>query len=48
MTGKKTKTNEQEFLKAIDKAKEEKYFLRLYVTGVTTRSMKEILNVRKL
>jgi len=48
MTGKKTKTNEQEFLKAIDKAKEEKYILRLYVTGVTPRSTKAILNVKKM
>ena len=48
MTGKKTKTNEQEFLKAIDKAKEEKYILRLYVTGVTPRSTRAILNVKKM
>ncbi|MBN1834013.1 MAG: circadian clock KaiB family protein [Deltaproteobacteria bacterium] len=48
MTGKKTKANEQEILKAIDKVKEEKYILRLYVTGVTPRSTKAILNVKKL
>jgi circadian clock protein KaiB len=48
MTVKKTKKNEQEFLMAIDKAKEEKYILRLYVTGVTPRSTKAILNVKKM
>jgi circadian clock protein KaiB len=46
MTKKKTTTSEQELQKAVKRSKEEKYILRLYVTGLTPRSTKAIANVK--
>ena len=37
-----------EFEKASKKAKEEKYVLRLYVTGMTTKSKRAIQNIKKI
>ena len=48
MTKKKTETSDQELQKAAKRAKEEKYVLRLYVTGLTPRSTKAIANVKEI
>ena len=48
MIEKKTKTSEQKLQKAVKKSKEEKYILRLYVTGLTPRSTKAIANVKEI
>jgi circadian clock protein KaiB len=48
MIKEKTNTSEQEFEKALKRSKEEKYILRLYVTGVTPRSTKAITNVKEI
>ena len=45
---KKTKTTERKLQKAIEKVKEEKYILRLYVAGLTPRSTKAITNVKEI
>jgi len=42
----KTHTANEEFEKALAKSKQEKYILRLYVTGLTQRSTKAITNVK--
>ena len=44
----KIEVNEQEFQKALKTSKEEKYILRLYVTGITPRSTKAIANAKKI
>ena len=44
----KIKATEQEFEKALKKSGEEKYVLRLYVTGITPRSTKAIANVKEI
>ena len=48
MIEKKTKTSEQKLRKAAKRSKEEKYILRLYVTGLTPRSTKAIANVKEI
>ena len=48
MIKKKTKTSEHELQKAVTMSKEEKYILRLYVTGLTPRSTKAIANVKEI
>ena len=40
--------SEKELEKAAKKAQEEKYILRLYVTGITSRSTKAIANVKEI
>ena len=48
MPTKKSKASEQKFKKALKKSGEEKYVLRLYVTGITPRSTKAIANVKEI
>jgi circadian clock protein KaiB len=48
MERKKGKTSTEEFEKAAAKQALAKYVLRLYVTGMTTKSTRAIANVRKL
>ena len=48
MARKKGKTGAEEFEKAAKERDEEKYVLRLYVTGMTPKSTRTIANVRKL
>ena len=48
MMKKKTKTGDREYEKALKRSNEEKYILRLYVTGITPRSTKAIVNVKKI
>ena len=48
MIKKKIKTSERELQKAVKRSKEEKYVLRLYVTGLTPRSTKAIANVKEI
>jgi circadian clock protein KaiB len=48
MIKEKTKTGNREFEKAVKRSKEEKYILRLYVTGMTPRSTKAISNVKRI
>jgi len=48
MMNEKTKTGDREYEKALKRSKEEKYILRLYVTGITPRSTKAIVNVKKI
>jgi len=42
------KYTQEEFEEAIGKSGEEKYVLRLYITGITPKSTRAILNVRKI
>ncbi|CAG1007173.1 Circadian clock protein KaiB [Methanosarcinales archaeon] len=42
------KYTQEEYEEAITKSGEEKYVLRLYITGITPKSTKAILNVRKI
>ena len=42
------KYTQEEFEEAIAKSEEEKYVLRLYITGITPKSTRAILNVRKI
>jgi circadian clock protein KaiB len=44
----KTETTEKEFEKALAKSKDEKYVLRLYITGMTPKSTKAIANVKRI
>ena len=48
MMKEKTKTGDREYEKALKRSSEEKYILRLYVTGITPRSTKAIVNVKKI
>ena len=48
MARKREKTSAEEFEKAAKERDEEKYVLRLYVTGMTPKSTRTIANVRKL
>ena len=48
MPRKNIKASEQEFKKALKKSGEEKYVLRLYVTGITPRSTNAIANVKRI
>ena len=48
MIKEKTKTSNRKFEKALKRSKEEKYILRLYVTGITPRSTKAIANVKEI
>lgn len=48
MIKQKMKTSNREFEKALKKSKEEKYILRLYVTGITPKSTKAIANVKEI
>jgi len=43
-----TNTANREFEKALERSKQGKYILRLYVTGLTQRSTKAIANVKGL
>ncbi len=43
-----TESTEREFLRALSKADEKKYVLRLYVAGITPKSTKAIENVKKI
>ena len=42
------KYTQEEFEEAIGKSGEEKYVLRLYITGITPKSTRAILNVKKI
>ena len=42
------KYTQEEYEEAIAKSGEEKYVLRLYITGITPKSTRAILNVRKI
>ncbi|KAB2945153.1 MAG: thiol-disulfide isomerase [Candidatus Methanoperedens nitroreducens] len=42
------KYTQKEYEEAIAKSGEEKYILRLYITGITPKSTKAILNVKKI
>ena len=42
------KQTEEEFEKALKRAEEEKYLLRLYVTGMTRKSIEAIRNIKKI
>ncbi|CAG0959553.1 Circadian clock protein KaiB [Methanosarcinales archaeon] len=42
------KYTQEEFEESIGKSDEEKYILRLYITGITPKSTRAILNVRKI
>ncbi|HVO68223.1 MAG TPA: circadian clock KaiB family protein [Syntrophales bacterium] len=44
----KSRTAEQEFEKVLKKTGKERYVLRLYITGMTPRSMAAIENVKKI
>ncbi len=48
MTKKKIISSTREFEKALAKAKEEKYLLKLYVTGLTPASTRAIANIKKI
>jgi circadian clock protein KaiB len=48
MKRKRGQTSTEEFEKAATKPDQEKYVLRLYVTGMTPKSTRAIDNVRKL
>ncbi len=48
MPGQKTMTSTREFEKAVRKAGQEKYVLRLYITGITPRSTLAIASVKKI
>ena len=48
MIKEKTKTGNRPFEKVLKRSKEEKYVLRLYVTGLTPRSTKAIANVKEI
>ena len=48
MMKEKTKTGDREYEKALKRSNEEKYILRLYVTGITPRSTKAIVNFKKI
>ena len=48
MVTKKGKTSTEEFEKAAAKRDRAKYVLRLYVTGMTPKSIRAIANVQKL
>jgi len=42
------KYTQEEFEESIAKSEEEKYILRLYITGITPKSTRAILNVKKI
>ena len=42
------KYTQEEFEESIAKSEEEKYVLRLYITGITPKSTRAILNVKKI
>ena len=46
--GKQKSGTEEEFAIALAKSEDEKYVLRLYITGMTPKSIKAIANVKKL
>lgn len=46
MVTKKNDTVNRDFEIALERSKQDKYILRLYVTGLTTRSTKAITNVK--
>src|SRR4030042_3157478 len=48
MTKKKIVSSTREFEKALRKPPEEKYLLKLYVTGLTPASTKAITNIKKI
>jgi circadian clock protein KaiB len=48
MPKKKSDNSTREFEKALKKSKEEKYVLKLYVTGLTPASTKAIANIKKI
>lgn len=48
MIKEKIKTSTREFEKALKMSKEEKYSLRLYVSGITPKSTKAITNVKEV
>ena len=45
---KKSKSSTKEFEKALKKSEEEKYLLKLYVTGLTPASTRAISNIKKI
>ena len=48
MDKKKIKISTKEFEKALKKSAEEKYLLKLYVTGMTPASTKAIMNIKNI
>ena len=48
MPKKKTAERPKEFIKSLKAGSDEKYVLRLYVTGMTPRSAKAIGNIKKI
>jgi len=48
MTKKKSESSTKEFEKALKKIEEEKYILKLYVTGLTPASTMAIANIKKI
>jgi circadian clock protein KaiB len=48
MARRKAETTAAEFEKTLDSFKDQKYVLRLYVTGMTPKSTKAIANVKKI
>lgn len=48
MTRKKTESSTKEFEKALRKPADEKYVLRLYITGMTPASTRAIANIKKI
>ena len=48
MTKKKIESGIKELEKTLKKSGEEKYVLKLYVTGMTPRSMKAVTNIKEI
>ncbi|NJD53345.1 MAG: thiol-disulfide isomerase [Candidatus Methanoperedens sp.] len=48
MDNEEIKYTQKEFEESIEKLGEEKYILRLYITGITPKSTSAILNVKKI
>ncbi len=48
MAKKKSESSTREFEKALKKSPEEKYLLKLYVTGLTPASTRAIANIKKI
>ena len=48
MSGKKTRDSTEAFEQALAGAHEERYVLRLYVTGITPKSRRAIASVKKI
>ncbi len=48
MKSKKAKESTKEFEESLQKSDEEKYILRLYVSGMTPKSLRSIANIKKI